>query len=58
MYFEYLKRLFRKSYINILEYNAIGIIDFLVFRVPTPSNTFQNHIFTLFVSNITPNKNT
>ena len=30
MYFEYLKRLFRKSYINILEYNAIGIIDFLL----------------------------
>ena len=58
MYFEYLKRLFRKSYINILEYNAIGIIDFLVFRVSTPSNTFQNHIFTLTVSNSTPNKNT
>ena len=57
MYFEYLKRLFRKSYINILEYNAIDIIDFLV-RVSTSSNTFQNHIFTLTVSNSTPNKNT
>ena len=48
MYFEYLKRLFRKSYIDILDSNATGIIDFpltyemfLVFR---SSNTFKNPI--------------
>ena len=57
MYFEYLKRLFSKSYINILEYSGIGIIDFL-FRVSISSNTFPHPIFTLTVSNSTPNKNT
>ena len=60
MYFEYLKRLFRKSYIDILDSNATGIIDFpvYVFRAFRSSNTFQNPIFTLTHSDSRQNINT